>query len=154
MIAMRHAYNRRDVFVWFPTGFGKLLVYECLPFLFNYKRKDTGPYRAVLDVSPLVALMVDHVSSLQRRGMSSTMCLNLRSTVCIQQSIWSVFKDGNGVKSIPGKHVCVRPCVIVNTLLSCRLITTFHMSDSSLHVVWAVVLKGSSLSLSKLEVIL
>ena len=32
--AIRHVFDGMDVFVWLPTGFGKSIVYEYLPFLF------------------------------------------------------------------------------------------------------------------------
>ena len=35
--AVRHMYEGRDVFLWLPTGFGKSICYEVLPFLFDCK---------------------------------------------------------------------------------------------------------------------
>jgi len=35
--AIRHVYDRKDVFLWSPTGFGKLVCYETLPLVFNHK---------------------------------------------------------------------------------------------------------------------
>ena len=64
----------KDVFVWLPTGYGKSVCYECLPFLFDMKldRHISEHERSVvLIVSPLVSLMVDQVSSLRSRGVSA-----------------------------------------------------------------------------------
>ena len=65
----------RDVFVWFPTGYGKSLCYQLLPFLMDYKLGRTkGPLVArsvVLVISPLVSLMIDQVRSLNTRGVSA-----------------------------------------------------------------------------------
>ena len=49
--------------MWLPTGYGKSVCYECLPFLYDMKLS------VVLVVSPLVSLMVDQVSSLRSRGV-------------------------------------------------------------------------------------
>ena len=35
--AIRHVYDRKDVFLWSPTGFGKSVCYETLPLVFNHK---------------------------------------------------------------------------------------------------------------------
>ena len=34
---IREVYEGNDVFVWLPTGFGKSLCFECLPFVFDMK---------------------------------------------------------------------------------------------------------------------
>ena len=64
--SMRAVYEGSDVFVWLPTGYGKSLCYQALPFLMDYKKGlvDSGKSCGVLAVSPLIALdlMVDQSS--------------------------------------------------------------------------------------------
>lgn len=73
--AVRHMYDGRDVFLWLPTGFGKSICYEVLPFLFDCKlgKCDTVSSEGsiVIVVSPLVSLMADQVASLRSRGVSA-----------------------------------------------------------------------------------
>ena len=38
-----HVYNGKDVFACLPTGFGKSMIYESLPFVFDYKFKKCSP---------------------------------------------------------------------------------------------------------------
>ena len=61
------------MFVWLPTGYGKSLCYQLLPFLFDIKLGCTGAIateRSVaVVISPLVSLMVNQVYSLQARGV-------------------------------------------------------------------------------------
>lgn len=53
-------YSGKNVFAWFPTGYGKSLCYQLLPFMFDYKLKRTSCPRiersVVLVLSPLVSL--------------------------------------------------------------------------------------------------
>ena len=35
--AIMNVYKGKDIFVWLPTGYGKSVCYECLPFLFDMK---------------------------------------------------------------------------------------------------------------------
>ena len=67
---MKHVYDGFDTFVWLPTGFGKSLCYECLPFLYDFKFGRTGSNSLVIVISPLRSLMVDQVSSLRKHGVS------------------------------------------------------------------------------------
>ena len=66
--AVHHMYDGRDVFLWLPTGFGKSIRYEVLPFLFDFKlgKVDTES-SGVIVVSPLVSLMAPQVTNLQSR---------------------------------------------------------------------------------------
>ena len=77
---VREVYEGNDVFVWLPTGFGKSLCFECLPFVFDMKLgRVTGTNRSVvLVVSPLVSLMVDQVSNLISRGVSAAIMSSRR----------------------------------------------------------------------------
>ena len=73
--ALRLLYQGHDVFLWVPTGYGKSICYQLLPFLFDLKLgRTSSPPRersVVLVISPLVSLMVDQVSSLLSRGVSA-----------------------------------------------------------------------------------
>ena len=40
--AIKCIYDGTDVFLWLPTGFGKSICYETLPFVFNYMHSDGG----------------------------------------------------------------------------------------------------------------
>ncbi len=61
-------YAGSDVFLWVPTGYGKSVCFQTLPFLFDAKlgRISAPPSKCsvVLVISPLVSLMVDQVSHL------------------------------------------------------------------------------------------
>ena len=35
--AIKSIYEGKDAFVWLPMGYGKLLFYQLLPFLFDFK---------------------------------------------------------------------------------------------------------------------
>ena len=70
-LSMEVLYEGHDVFVCLPTGYGKSLCYQALPFLMDFKRgfANTEKRSAVFVVSPLVALMIDQVKSLRSRGV-------------------------------------------------------------------------------------
>ena len=69
--SMEAIYNGHDVFMWLPTGYGKSLCFQALPFLMDFKRGlvDTAKSSTVLMISPLVALMIDQVKSLRRASI-------------------------------------------------------------------------------------
>ena len=53
-----------------PTGYGKSVCYQVLPFLMDHKHNRPEGTSAILVVSPLLALMEDQVSGLRRRKVS------------------------------------------------------------------------------------
>ena len=62
--AVRYILNGQDTFVWLPTGFGKSICYECLPFVFDFTlgRIQSADIKSlVIVISPLRSLMVDQV---------------------------------------------------------------------------------------------
>ena len=42
LTAIRYLYQQKDIFLWLPTGFGKSVCYEVLPFLFNFAGSKSG----------------------------------------------------------------------------------------------------------------
>ena len=71
--AMATVFRGEDVFLWLPTGFGKSVCYQTLPFLFDFKLGRTGvcDRSTVIVISPLISLMTDQVTSLRKRGVSA-----------------------------------------------------------------------------------
>ena len=63
LASMEAIYAGRDVFMWLPTGYGKSICYQALPFLLDCKRGVLCSL--VIVVSPLIALMIDQVTSLK-----------------------------------------------------------------------------------------
>ena len=91
--SIRHVYDGKDVFVCLPTGFGKLICFECLPFVFDFRHNRTGSSSVrttVLVVSPLVSLMIDQVESLRKRGVSAAI---LSGNEGVERSLLAQGKD-------------------------------------------------------------
>ena len=85
--AICHVMNGKDVFVWLPTGFGKSLCYEVLPFIHE------SPTCIVLVVSPLLSLMVNQVESLLKRGVSAFILTTSRNDIVPKEFIASSNHD-------------------------------------------------------------
>ena len=86
--AIESVYRGKDVFMWLPTGFGKSICYQTLPFVFDRKldrvsSRQSGKSVAssvVLVISPLIALMLDQVMALGKRGVDAVI-ITTRSEV-------------------------------------------------------------------------
>ena len=78
--AVQSIYKGQDAFIFLPTGFGKSICYECLPFLYDFKfnRMNIQDRSTVLVVSPLISLMTNQVSSLKKRGVSAAILRSSR----------------------------------------------------------------------------
>lgn len=74
--AVWHVYNGLDVFIWLPTGYGKSLCFQILPFLIDWKKSEGGKTspccNVVLVVSPLLSLMHEQVAQLRSKGVAAT----------------------------------------------------------------------------------
>ena len=76
--AIECVYRGKDVFVSLPTGFGKCICYQMLPFVFDSKLdwvdSESGKCVAgsiVLVISPLISLMIDQVIGLVEQGVKA-----------------------------------------------------------------------------------
>ena len=73
-VVLKHIYNGNDVFVRLPTGYGKSLCYQLIPFMVDFKLRKCGKEDCgyvVIVVSPLISLMIEQVQRLRERGVSS-----------------------------------------------------------------------------------
>ena len=68
--------GKNDIFVNLPTGYGKSLVYQALPTVFDSLTARSG--HIVVVVSPLINLMRDQVRSLRSIGISSVSLSDLQ----------------------------------------------------------------------------
>ena len=69
--------EKRDVFINLPTGYGKSLVYQALPFVFDYLFNKQG--HIVVVVSPLLNLIAEQVSNLRELGINAVSISNVVS---------------------------------------------------------------------------
>ena len=82
MASIQHVYHGKDVFVRLPTGFGKSICYEALPFVYDFKATTARDHQAleataseltarslVIVISPLISLIVDQITRLRCRGV-------------------------------------------------------------------------------------
>ena len=62
---------KKDCLVVLPTGYGKSLVYQCLPLVFDSVLR-SNTKNAVIIVSPLNSLILDQVTKLMEKGLGAT----------------------------------------------------------------------------------
>ena len=73
-------FDGEDVFMWLPTGFGKSVCYEVIPFVFDEKLcRDNN---LVVIISPPFSLMVDQVHSLRSRSVKASVMTPIDALVC------------------------------------------------------------------------
>ena len=75
--AIRAIYEGRDLFVCLPTGYGKSLCYQTLPFVMDFKNNCNKC--AVVVVSPLIALMEDQICGLKKKGVKASIMTSSRA---------------------------------------------------------------------------
>ena len=61
--------KKKDIFVSLPTGFGKSVIFQALPIVFDSYIGKSGHF--VIVVSPLLSLIKDQCERLRRIGISS-----------------------------------------------------------------------------------
>ena len=81
--------KQRDVFINLPTGFGKSLIYQALPLVFDAMH---GKGHIVVIVSPLVSLMKDQVQKLKYLGISAVTLSDIEEedAKAVEKAVFSV----------------------------------------------------------------
>lgn len=67
--ALRVLFDNRDVVCVLPTGYGKSVIFQMLPFLM--KKKNSCDLPIVIVVAPLNAIMQDQVIALRKKGIDA-----------------------------------------------------------------------------------
>ena len=68
---MKKEVSGEDAFVCLPTGYGKSLCFQCLPYVFDVLNDHTSPYSQIVVVSPLTSVMKDQIKALDDRGVKA-----------------------------------------------------------------------------------
>ena len=61
--------GRKDIFINLPTGFGKSLIYQALPLVYDHIKREEGHICVV--VSPLLSLVEEQVAYLRGKGVTA-----------------------------------------------------------------------------------
>lgn len=69
--------EKKDVFVNLPTGYGKSVVFQALPSVFDQFTGRSG--HIVLVISPLLSLIEDQIERLQQLGISATSLMDVKN---------------------------------------------------------------------------
>ena len=82
--------KQRGVFINIPTGFGKSLIYQVLPLVFDAMH---GEGHIVVVVSPLINLMKDQVQKLRNLGISAVTFSDIEEedAKAVEKGVFSVF---------------------------------------------------------------
>ena len=69
--------ERKDVFVNLPTGYGKSLIHQSLPLVFDEVTSESG--HIIIVLSPLLTLIDDQIQYLRGLGLSSVSLSHIKT---------------------------------------------------------------------------
>jgi len=77
-IAIEKFVAEHDLFVALPTSFGKSLIFQSMPLIFDYLGHQSNNHSIAVVISPLTSLTEDQISRSQKLGLKA---VNLSSVV-------------------------------------------------------------------------
>ena len=98
-------FAKRNVFAWLPTGYGKSICYQVLPFLLSSSSSAAG---LVIVVSPLVSLMVEQTRALRKVGVKAAILSTAAGKVDKTPSYSNRGRPGY----IQIAVLCTRSCIV------------------------------------------
>ena len=69
--AIKEYVSGEDAFVCLPTGYGKSLCFQSLPYVFDVLNDHTSPYSQIVVVSLLTSVMKDQIKALDDRRVKA-----------------------------------------------------------------------------------
>lgn len=89
VVALDHIFHGNDTMVLLPTGYGKSIIFQLLPWLLR-KEEDVEErqFGIVLVVSPLNSLILDQIEKLAGKGVPVGMIERGRSNKLTQLSVF------------------------------------------------------------------
>jgi len=85
--AVRSFFERGNVFVNLPTGYGKSLAFQCLPIVADVLFERPRGTSVLMVISPLKSLMKDQVVSLGNLGIPAVAINNKTDSEILQQVV-------------------------------------------------------------------
>ena len=104
-------YGGKVVFMFLPTGFGKSVCYQVLPFVFDHKLGLVAG-SSIIVVSPLIALMVDQVRSLRQNGRDTIVDKAFIATEGNLQSSSVIFSSPEALAYTKWREALENPLVL------------------------------------------
>ena len=80
-------FEEKNVFVNLPTGYGKSLIFQCLPIVSDIVNEKPRASSLMLVISPLTALMKDQTDRLNNLGIPAISLVDVDDPDIIQQVI-------------------------------------------------------------------
>ena len=69
--ALRQFFSGKELYFSAPTGFGKSLIFQCIPLINDYLNDQAIDTTLAIVISPLQSLMLDQVEQLKKTGVSA-----------------------------------------------------------------------------------
>ena len=115
--AIKSFFQGKNVFVNLPTGFGKSLIFQCLPIVGDIVHDKPRGSNVVVVISPLRSLMEDQVIYLNNIGMPAIAITDVEDPELIQQVL-----NGNYLV-VFGSPECLLSTAVWRGIFKCQSFT-------------------------------
>ena len=77
--ALKSLFSEKDLYFSAHTGYGKSLIFQCLPLIVDLLKDQAIGTSTVLVIEPLVSLMLDQVSRMKNTAVSAAAVTHARA---------------------------------------------------------------------------
>ena len=110
-------FEKKNIFINLPTGFGKSLIYQCLPIVADVLYERPQGSSVIVVISPLRSLMNDQVEYLQSIGISAIAISDDENPDIVQRVMNGTFNV------IYGSPECLLSVSIWRSIFQCQTFT-------------------------------